>query len=58
MEILLKETNINLNQLHEDLMFFCKLFINCNNENERWKIAQARYLYLKNIYGAYFERLE
>ena len=55
MEILLKDTEVDLDQLHEDLMFFCKMLCNCNGEQERYRVAQARYIYLKNLYGIYFE---
>jgi hypothetical protein len=55
MKILLKDTDVDLEQLYEDLRFFCIMLHNCNTENEKYYIAQARYIYLKNHYGIYFE---
>ena len=55
MEILLKDTDADLNQLHEDLFFFSKMLKNSNEEQEKYEVARVRYIYLKNLYGIYFE---
>lgn len=53
MKALLKGTRADLNQLHEDLMFFEVLLHECDNE-EKYTIAEARYIYLKRNYSVYF----
>lgn len=55
MEILLKDTDADLNQLHEDLMLFVKILTNCDTDNQRYNVCRTRYVYLEQIYGIYFE---
>ena len=54
MKALLKGTRADLNQLHENLMFFEVLLHECCDNEEKYTIAQARYIYLKRNYSVYF----
>lgn len=58
LKILLKDTGANLEDLHEELRFFCIALHNCKNEWEKHKIAAAREIYLKNRYEIYFQNEE
>ena len=58
LRILLKDTEADLEQLHNSLLFFATALDNCKNDWQKHTITDARWIYLKNRYGIYIEGYE
>ena len=58
MKVLLKDTDANLETLHDYLMMFSIMEHECKSSQEEYYIRKARTLYLKNRYSDYFNQEE
>lgn len=53
MVALLRDTDADLEQLHEILYFFLKMF-QCCDTNSHYYIRQVRTAFLENVYGKHY----